>query len=324
MDRKSVWEKISIPSSETNTKYPFYFNLYNYKTNGIIFVITGLILPLISLIMFRFIGGMSTPAIDEKTNAQLVTYNFLVSFASTIIGLVFLLIKDKALFFKSGLFIFYGFQLFVPLIGVLLSTFVSLINFGSEWKNIIFLWFQIIAEIIVAIVALYWTTDLKTRIISTFKKDWLKILIVILVGIGLMIGIGQLYGFLVKGTALGEDSQNQSELIGLINNENPTIRITYIISLFVLTILIAPLVEEMAMRHAVYVGCGNRTIALFVSALMFGMIHVNSGDVEHILSYVLSGLVFSTIFSVCRGNVTYTWLTHAGYNAFAFVLLFIN
>ncbi|PPE04163.1 CPBP family intramembrane glutamic endopeptidase [Williamsoniiplasma lucivorax] len=325
MNKKNVWDQISIPSSETNEKYPFYFKLYNPANDGIIFIVTSLLIPLLSLFMFRFIGGMSTNQISKEDNALLSTLHFLVLLVSALIGFIILLTKDRKLFIKSGLFIFYGFQLFVPLLGLVFGNFTNLLNVNQDWNQIIFLWLQIIAELIVIIFAFKWTIDLKEKIISTFKKDWLKLLIITIIVTGLLIGIGSfLYNYLVQGTPLGGTSANQDELVKLIHHDDVAIRVIYCISLFVLTILMAPLLEELASRHAWSVGCGNRTVAWITSALFFGMIHVSSGDVEHILGYILAGCFFATTFNLTRGNVTYTWIVHASNNAIAYMLLFIS
>lgn len=85
--------------------------------------------------------------------------------------------------------------------------------------------------------------------------------------------------------------------------------------------MVAPLAEELACRHAWFIGSGSRYAAFFTAPIYFGYLHVQSGDVEHILTYVISGFVLTTIFNYNRGNVVYSWVVHAGFNFLVFALL---
>jgi hypothetical protein len=78
------------------------------------------------------------------------------------------------------------------------------------------------------------------------------------------------------------------------------------ILLFIYTVLVAPLYEELLYRHLYYLGSGKRIIGFFFSAFVFAMMHVQSGDLEHIFPYLIGGFGFSLVFNISRGNITYS------------------
>jgi len=72
------------------------------------------------------------------------------------------------------------------------------------------------------------------------------------------------------------------------------------------TVLIAPLYEELVYRNFFSMGMGNKAAALVGSAITFALIHVSSGDMEHIVPYLIGSFFLSGIFTLMKGNVTYS------------------
>ncbi|ATZ19003.1 CAAX amino terminal membrane bound protease [Williamsoniiplasma somnilux] len=322
---KFLISKLQIKENEQNKNFEFLFKVYNPKTDGIIFLLTALIIPFTSLLIFRFAAGMGYTDPGSQTDSYLTMGHMLVTLVSAIAGLIIFLQRDSKLFIKSGLIIFYLFEI-VPVLSALIGSFILSLIYGTDVKdsavaNIIGLWFQIIGEIFIIIWAIQKTTDLKERIISTFKNDWKRLLLITIIGIITIVGICI---FLWNVLFTTEKSNNQNQLESLLKSPNLAIRVSYTLTLFVLTVLIAPLAEELTSRHAWYVGTGNRTVGWLTSALFFGMIHVSSGDIQNIGNYLIAGLILSSIFNISRGNVTYSWLVHAGYNLIALILILVQ
>ncbi|WP_026389575.1 CPBP family intramembrane glutamic endopeptidase [[Acholeplasma] multilocale] len=325
--KTNFWEKVQLKETEVDKEHGFLFNVYNPKIEGAIFISTILIIPFISLLIFRFAFGMG------KDGAEwLALLNQGIWIISGVVGGFILYTRQPRLFMKSGLFIFYAF-LIIPFISVLIGSMIigmipSLsyeddngVKKLTETATIVSTWFQILGEIIVIGMAFAFTIDLKERVIKTFKQNWKQLLIVVFVGSVIMIGIC-IFAYSAIAQALGAgQSQNQESLEGLLGSSNKTVKIVYTITLFVLTVMMAPLAEELTARHAVFVGSGNRTVGLIVATLFFGMLHVSSGDVEQLPSYLIAGLILSTVFSISRGNITYNWLIHALYNFTALMMI---
>lgn len=318
--KKRGWQLFELPKTQVDKNMPFAFDLYRFKIDGIVFLVTGLIVPFISLLLFRFVGGMN----GSKGSEWLPLVNLLIGIICSVVAIVYFYQKDSRLFIKSGLFIFYAFQILPSLVMLIFSPIVGMVNNNKEILNLVSLWLQILAEVLILAFAMWWVTDLKDRIIMTFKKNWKMVLIVFAVGTIVMVGISLLFGWATKNTPLSGNSENQNSLTDLLNSESLAIKILAVISLFALTILVAPLVEELAARQAWSIGVANRTIAWITSAIFFGMMHVSMGDVEHILDYFLAGLILSTIFNIGRGNVTYSWVAHAGSNLVALIMTLIQ
>ncbi|ATZ16629.1 hypothetical protein JN01_0150 [Entomoplasma freundtii] len=296
-----------------NNDFPFSFGLYKFRFDGWLFVGLNLLVPLIALFTIRFTLGF------DKTGQLIYIGLNLFCF---VLSMVYFLYKDSKLFMKSGLFIFYALQIMNPLIMLTIGGLgLSLIKNDSPWRDVWTMGVQVATEIVIIIWAFRSTLDLKERVKNTFKNDLKKLLAIVAIGTIVIFGASFLYGLATKGTVLGGDSDNQNSLIGKLREPGLGIgvKITTLLLLAIFTIGVAPLAEELAIRHAWYIGCGNRTIAWLTSALFFALIHVSSGDVEHLLNYFIAGFILSTIFNLSKGNVTHSWLTHLSYNAIGYI-----
>ncbi|ATG97614.1 CPBP family intramembrane glutamic endopeptidase [Mesoplasma lactucae] len=323
----NFWNHFQLPKRKVNEDDPFFFNLYDWKTDGMIFLTTALFIPFVFLFIFRFALGMSTdnPVID---NNYIQLIYLAITLISAVVGFMIFWNRDKELFLKSGSFILYCFILIPNVVSFVVVMIASLAGMKSDSDVLPFLsiWTQIASEIIVIILAFVKTSGLKERVKQTFKENWLMLLITTVITVAIFYAlVAVAYGAIFKNTplSLSEASNNQSSLEdGLSESHSMTYRVFYAISLFVLTVLIAPITEELASRNAWFAGVGNKTLGLFTTALFFGMLHTQSGDVEHILNYVLAGFILSSVFLSARGNVTYNWLTHAGYNLVTIIVIF--
>ncbi|AUF83810.1 CPBP family intramembrane metalloprotease [Mesoplasma syrphidae] len=326
----NFWNKVQLPETNVDRQYGFLFKIYNPKTDGIIFIVTILLIPFISLFIFRFAFGMN-PAVKD-VNAWLPMANQGVVILSALIGGYVLYNRNTKLFVKTGLLTFYTFLLIpfiVAMIGMMIisviPTFVNVNEEGTSqlnnWGTLLVTWFQIIGELVVIWIAFKSTTDLKSRVLETFKKNWRLLSITVAIGILIMVGIC-IFGYAAFASQIGlEESENQNTITGPLKDANSTFKGIYIFTLIIFTVLAAPIAEELACRHAIFVGVGNRGIAIFISAFYFGIMHVSNGDIENLLNYLIAGFILAITFSISRGNVTYTWLVHMGYNFTALMLI---
>lgn len=90
------------------------------------------------------------------------------------------------------------------------------------------------------------------------------------------------------------------QAIGITNGSDNTARLTKVAEvapiLIVCIVLFAPILEEIVFRRVVFGGIYTKTnfwIAALASALIFAAVH---NELEHILVYLMPGLVFSYIY----------------------------
>lgn len=324
---KPFLAKLQLPLRKVNQDYSYRFYLYSWKTEGMIFLTTALLIPFLFLFIFRFALKMSTDA-SVIGNSYLQLIYWAITLVSSTVGFYQFYQRDKQLFLRSGTFVFYCFILVPNLISFVIILIASLagVDNNSPIAPFLTIWTQILAEVLVLYLAFHYTTNLKNRILTTLKENWVMVLIVVIISAAVFFGLVQgAYQAIFKNTPLSLDNQsnNQQDLEDGLETGHPLVyRIFYAFSLFVLTILVAPLCEEIATRNAWFAGVGNKTLGLITTALFFGILHTQTGDVEHILNYVLAGLILGSIFLISRGNVTYNWLTHATYNLIVLIVMF--
>jgi len=300
-------EKMQLPKRLVNEVRPFYFRVYNFKTDGLIFLTTTLLVPFICLLIFRFTISNS----DTRNLVIMIAYTI-----SNIVGWVVLHKRDSQLL-KSSALIFYFYSILVTFLGSIAVAIISgfLTEKANEYATILIL---IIQNLTYILLAFYYINNLKQRVIQTIKQNWKMLLLSSLIVAALVFAIsGPFYDWIYKliFNKQQEDSNNQSTLIG---NGSGIIKA---ILLIIVTVFLAPLYEEIVYRHLWFTGIGNKTVGILSSALIFAMMHVLSGDVENIVSYFIAGLFFAGIFTIARGNVTYSWFSHMFYNLIAVIIL---
>lgn len=94
------------------------------------------------------------------------------------------------------------------------------------------------------------------------------------------------------------------------------------------TVIFAPIVEELVFRKAIFSLFKNASIALVSSSLLFGLIHVVSepdilGFIVNLITYSASGFALGYIYIKNNHNIYSSILIHAFYNAIAVLLMFL-
>ena len=91
------------------------------------------------------------------------------------------------------------------------------------------------------------------------------------------------------------------------------------------TCICAPFVEEIVFRKNIFSFFKNDWIALGVSTLCFGLIHVlSSMDFIHILPYLFAGALFSLFYIFSKRNIWVSIIAHTLANTISFIIIVAN
>ncbi|AEW44902.1 putative CAAX amino terminal protease protein [Mycoplasma haemocanis str. Illinois] len=117
------------------------------------------------------------------------------------------------------------------------------------------------------------------------------------------------------GSSSREKSRNQESLETHI--EQGGIRI---FELFIMTVFIAPIMEEAIFRKYVMISGGMTKKTILISAFLFGLVHLRNEGAITVLGYFIPGLMFATVYWT-SGNIWSSILMHSIWNAFAFTAI---
>lgn len=159
-----------------------------------------------------------------------------------------------------------------------------------------------ITEVIIALPIL-----IKTRCKMYKKVKKFDILAYISLGIVLNFVVSSIVEFLPNSI-----SESYSELMSFIIIDDP-------VALMITTGLVAPVVEELIFRHCICSYYKSEKVAIFVSALLFGIAHMNL--VQSTYAFIL-GLVLATIYVKTR-NLTTCTIVHLVINSTSVIYEFI-
>lgn len=93
-------------------------------------------------------------------------------------------------------------------------------------------------------------------------------------------------------------------------------------------VILGPLVEEIVFRHVGFKFIKNPKIALIVTSLIFGLIHVSSEPnilyaITQGITYIGLGLILGTLYLKNNQNLMTIFLIHAIYNGISVLLMFL-
>ncbi len=155
------------------------------------------------------------------------------------------------------------------------------------------------------------------NIITVIKKAIIFFFIFYLMNIGLNLFLQ----VIEKITGFDQSSENQL-LLELAFEYHPVL-------IALATIIFAPIVEEMIFRKCMFGLFNNKTIALIVSSLSFGVIHIISSFGQYsfletvIISipYIASGFILGFIYMKASYNIYYPIFVHLLSNAVAITFM---
>lgn len=148
------------------------------------------------------------------------------------------------------------------------------------------------------------------------KKNFVLYTAVGFFGLILMYG-GNFIGSILL-IILGQDTTS-------VNQETVQVLVgSYFLPMFFITVIIAPLAEELVFRKCIFGLIDNKWIALAVSSLSFGLIHVVSGgDFINCIPYVLCGISLGLIYIFSNKNIYISITTHALNNLISILLIML-
>lgn len=138
------------------------------------------------------------------------------------------------------------------------------------------------------------------------------------IGFFILIGGTIITNIIVQMIAGPGDSTNQLAIENICKNG-------YLLPMFFLTVIFAPIAEELIFRKAFFTLIENKWIALAASSLIFGAIHViGGGDFVYLISYATSGLILGGIYIFSKKNIYASILTHMLNNGFSFMMIIVS
>lgn len=319
-NEKRSWYQ--IPKRNVNYYHEFNFELTDWKTDGLIFLSSVVIIPfLISIFLYTLFPNTS------DSIKQIVSQ--FIPVVTALVGFFFTLQRTRNNFWKKGLAFAYLFVI-IPVFCVffvsLLASFVSKesvkdLTTATLLSTIV----QIISEVAIFVIFFNKDQDCSSVLKQTFKQNW-KLLLLYVFCATIVLGFISEYllGILFNQLTLVKDnSTNQQALIGPLFSSNKAIVYSYAVLLFISSVLVAPLCEEICTRYSFFGNVGNKWVSLIFCSLYFGYIHCgSSGDFVHLPSYLSAGIILSLVFISCRGNFVYSWMTHTMLNLIILIITF--
>src|SRR5690554_7517728 len=112
---------------------------------------------------------------------------------------------------------------------------------------------------------------------------------------------------------------------------NLMLKSPYFILMVLSAVILGPIVEELVFRKSFFGLIKNDKIALIVSSLVFGLIHITteilSGNIALVIvgsiPYIAGGFVFGYIYMRHKKNIVIPILAHMLYNLLSILLLFL-
>lgn len=211
-----------------------------------------------------------------------------------------------------------GYMIFIPLIiyAIIQSFFES--EFALTFA-------QIIGGVIYAIICFFMMS--RKSFENIFKGLYKgKNIVIAIIGCILMF-VGAIIATMITTMIFGpiKTNTNQSELEKTF--------LTYPMLIITLTVVIAPVVEELTWRYFVFKGLlkVNKVLAFIVSTVGFVAMHflISIGtpdileDLKSVLSYLVPAVILTSIYYFNK-NLATTILLHSFYNAFCVVMMYIT
>ncbi len=154
-------------------------------------------------------------------------------------------------------------------------------------------------------------------------KHWRKIFLIIVLGFSSMLAAAAASTTIMEYFGVTETSENQEALNMLMEGS-----LFDKISLFIFAVMLAPLVEELVFRKAIFGIFDFKNpyekgklkyivhkvlvsgIAIFISSLVFGLIHVTTGDFVQIIYYSGLGVILGVFYIIGNKNIYVPIIVH--------------
>ncbi|WP_338955339.1 CPBP family intramembrane glutamic endopeptidase [Spiroplasma endosymbiont of Polydrusus cervinus] len=287
----------------------FDFNLVKLRNIGYIFLGTAIFAPFFISILISYLFA--------HNEYVLAGMNFISSIIVAV-GSYFVIGGAQNKIMWSGAIAFYYYYFIPNLVGLVIGMITNQLHPTDSIRTTINLLTAIISRLITIIVLFKTSPLLFEKIKLTFKKDYIRLLLVSIIAIIFVIFVYLFFAY-IQTFITTLKSKNQDAVVkGMDKSWN-------IIILLIFSIIFAPITEELATRHGIFSLTGNKWIGYVASIIFFTGMHVaGTGDWEHFIGYFGGGLALSSLFLVVNGNVTYTIIAHSGFNCIVAMLMLLT
>jgi membrane protease YdiL (CAAX protease family) len=142
-----------------------------------------------------------------------------------------------------------------------------------------------------------------------------------LIGFGIMIIFVIINGQIYQIFNITETSDNQAAIDFMFENG----RMIDWALLVIFTVFFAPIVEELVFRKAIMTFFKTTPlIAILISGIAFGYIHVTSGDYIQIIYYMTIGMVLGFFYYRSKFNIFVPIIMHMIFNGFLVSMILIQ
>ena len=308
-----ILNKLHIKKSNGDILYDYDFNAFSADKIPLIFMLSAVYIPyglsLLLSVVFLSIGISIPNYINlawELINIVSLTIGFYLIWTNSP--------DTPREMVNTGVIAFYIFA-YIQLISIFIySIVVSLIGMKNISLSSVIV--TIIVDLASFLIVILICPRIRNRMIRTIKEDYKRYLIIclifIIIGTGLSLAFGAIQNLITKNTSI-----NQNNLNDLLKS------VTGIILLFFLSVMIAPLIEEVVCRHSIFMLTGNKFLGFLTSFFYFIGLHVTSGglDWQSSIGYIGGSFILCAVFYYSNFNVTYSITVHSMMNLVAFIIL---
>ena len=325
------------------------FNINSTQKAKLISVLVYFVLPIIFNIFFNAIFKFNVDVANKNNQAEVVSALLFIMFIIQICAYFYLRARYSFFLYNSALIVFIIFWLgineFLPFI-------VGVMFYGLKTNilNIVAVYVQIIFYFLLL---LYYfknfknsSSQIKIFPHKTSKNGRFFILNILMpiilccVLIAMVFGMNQsintvisfFKGSIFFGNKVSSTSNNQKGLVDLTHN------ISGKVALFLLSIIFAPLVEEICTRHilistCLYSNSMSRESNLkykfifylmcssLVSIVFFANMHVLFDKIAYIKYYLIASIMLTASYILNKFNCFYNFFIHSGINLIAFIFI---
>lgn len=217
---------------------------------------------------------------------------------------------------------------------ILVSLFISIIVSSISKSDTASAINLFLANFVVILVFLLGFPEIRENISDTFKikdKDLVKkYAIYALAGVVGYYIINMIFGFMMAGiysSTSGNEIWTYWTDLSTANQEAVEKSVKAIPWLgFFSVVILAPIVEEIVFRKAIFDLNSNKVMAIVVSSLVFGLIHIVSSigspdDMWFTLTYIIIGATLSTVYYKTDEQLVYSMSVHMTINLVAYIVL---
>ena len=291
---------------------PFLFSSFNYRDTQAVFLISAIIFPILLDVICKL--ALINSHVSTNTIQGLDLFRLIARLVSIGLGFTYLIRhpKVRSQMLSSGVMAFYVY-VFVFNIGGFVLGFIANAIAGFISRPFVSLIFTLLIDFVALVICWMAFPVFRIRLQATWKHNKYRFLLFIplfiAVAVGLNIGAGALQNLVSSSQSANQAGLNASRTwyFLLVNG--------------LLTILVAPCIEELATRHSIFLLAGNPWIGFFASICFFAEMHVSAAnDLQHIIAYFGGAIALATTFVIFQYNVYASILVHAGMNTVAFIL----